>query len=162
YSLADSFVYMLLFFLICHRFGPTLFPYTTLFRSSRPWSRCSRRSRRGCRSTPATCSSPRHLGRPLQACPCGLLPSRFSYRHSAWRARGYVPMSDGTRRDGQACAPHPAPKTVRPAGGLGLTHPAVQQTVVDVNSGPEEPIASISPSGCSQTRSTTSRLDRGS
>src|SRR5699024_2575360 len=104
--------------------------------SSRPWSRCSRRSRRGCRSTPATCSSPRHLGRPLQACPCGLLPSRFSYRHSAWRARGYVPMSDGTRRDGQACASHPPPKTVRRVAGLGLTHTAVQQTVVDVNSGP--------------------------
>src|SRR5699024_11761534 len=79
--------------------------------------------------------------------PCGLLPSRFSYRHSAWRARGYVPMSDGTRRDGQACASHPPPKTVRRVAGLGLTHTAVQQTVVDVNSGPEEPIASISPSG---------------
>src|SRR5699024_5803635 len=118
--------------------------------------------RRGCGSAAATCSSPRRLGGPLQACPCGLLPSRFSYRHSAWRARGYVPMSDGTRRDGQACASHPPPKTVRRVAGLGLTHTAVQQTVVDVNSGPEEPIASISPSGCSQTRSTTSRLDRGS
>src|SRR5699024_322960 len=131
YSLADSFVYMLLFFLICHRFGPTLFPYTTLFRSSRPWSRCSRRSRRGCRSTPATCSSPRHLGRPLQACPCGLLPSRFSYRHSAWRARVYVPMSDGTRHDEHDCGvrapstnrgvPRRPPPHDRRCGGRGLS-----------------------------------------
>src|SRR5699024_12380203 len=102
--------------------------------------------------------SPRHLGRPLQACPCGLLPSRFSYRHAAWRARGYVPMSDGTRRDGQACASHPPPKTVRRVAVPGLTLTAVQQTVVDVTSGPEEPVAGISPRRCSHTRSRTTGL----
>src|SRR5699024_12391202 len=72
---------------------------SSLFVSGHPTALHSFPTRRSSdlRSTPATCSSPRHLGRPLQACPCGLLPSRFSYRHSAWRARGYVPMSDGRR-----------------------------------------------------------------
>src|SRR5699024_10568836 len=116
---------------------------------------------RGCRSTPATCSSPRHLERPLQACPCCLLPSRFSCPLSPSRAWGYAPMSDGTRRAGPACASHPPPRSDRGVAGLGLTHIAVQQTVVHVNRELTHPTANFSPHGCSQTRSTNSRLDRG-